>query len=231
MAADPFASSAVADGYVGCIDRIVEHALRHDAGTALPMCPGWSIRDLLGHLCGLAEDWADGNLDAYASGRWTAAQVDRHRTASLEAVCDELRRGARTLVTLPPHAVMGAAPRWAYGDALVHEADVCETLGLEPTVPSDDVNRHLGAGLARWELGRHSVRLEVRSPERSVIVGAAHTDEGVVAASVAASSYELWRFIYGRRSRSEIETFAWKGDVDAVLACGLPYPFRIPDHG
>ena len=35
MADDTFASSAVADGYVSCIYRIVAHSLRHDATTAL----------------------------------------------------------------------------------------------------------------------------------------------------------------------------------------------------
>ena len=228
MADDTFASSAVADGYVSCIDRIVAHALRHDATTALPTCPGWSIRDLLGHLCGLAEDWANGNLDAYASPKWTAAQVERHRPSTLTEVGDELRARARTLVTLPAHPVMGTAPRWAYGDALVHEADVCETLGIESTVPTDDVVRHLGAGLARWELARQSVRLEVQSPERAVTVGADGVDAAHVA-SVSASSYELWRFIYGRRTRAQIAEFEWTGDVDAVLAGGLPYPFRIPE--
>ena len=34
MADDTFASSAVADGYVSCIDRIVAHAVRHDATLA-----------------------------------------------------------------------------------------------------------------------------------------------------------------------------------------------------
>jgi uncharacterized protein (TIGR03083 family) len=191
------------------------------------MCPGWTLRDLLGHLNGLAEDWSVGNLDRYASGRWTAAQVERHRGTALDALCDELQRRARELVELPPHPAMGAAPRWAYGDALVHEADVCEVLGIDTTVPADDVVRHLGAGLARWELAPAGVRLTVQTAERTVTVGASDAS-AVHEVSVAGSAYELWRFIYGRRDRAAIGALAWTGDRDAVLACGLPYPFSIP---
>ncbi len=218
----------VADGYVRCIDRIVGLVREHGAAVALPMCPGWTLRELLGHLNGLAEDWELGHLDRYASASWTAAQVERHRATPLADLCEELPQRARLLVTLPPNSLMGPPPRWAYGDALVHEADVCEALGIAPTVPADDVVRHLGAGLSRWELAGAGVRLTVETPERTVTVGADEVD-AAHAVSVAGSAYELWRFVYGRRNRDAILRMAWTGDAGVVLACGLPYPFRIPD--
>ena len=41
----------------------------HDAqgDEPVPTCPGWTVRDVVAHLAGLADDWLTGNLEVYAS--------------------------------------------------------------------------------------------------------------------------------------------------------------------
>ena len=71
------------EAYLAVKDRIVELASTAEAesggllSAVVPACPEWSVRDLLGHLVGLTEDWVQGNLDGYGSNQWAQAQVDR----------------------------------------------------------------------------------------------------------------------------------------------------------
>ena len=65
------------DAYDGTRVRVDE--LVRDAGvavdTALPACPGWTVRDAVAHMVGLVHDIVDENTQAYASAPWTSAQI------------------------------------------------------------------------------------------------------------------------------------------------------------
>ena len=45
--------------------------------TAVAACPGWSVRDVVAHMTGVAEDWASGRLTGLPTDEQTAAQVAR----------------------------------------------------------------------------------------------------------------------------------------------------------
>ena len=47
---------------------------------------------------------------------------------------------------------------------------------------------------------------------------------------VSAEPYELFRGLFGRRSRRQIETWNWTGDPTEVLEVGLPTPFTWANH-
>ena len=55
-------------------DLVEQHPDRLD--ELVPACPGWTARQLVAHLVGLARDLVDGNVDGWATERWTAAHVE-----------------------------------------------------------------------------------------------------------------------------------------------------------
>jgi uncharacterized protein (TIGR03083 family) len=65
--------------YQQTMDRITElvSAPGASADAAVAACPGWSVRDVLAHLAGVAQDWAAGRRAAPPTDAQTAAQVAR----------------------------------------------------------------------------------------------------------------------------------------------------------
>ncbi|WP_225433646.1 maleylpyruvate isomerase N-terminal domain-containing protein [Mycolicibacterium mucogenicum] len=69
------------------MDRIVELVSAPDVSVDAPVaaCPGWSVRDVLAHMAGVAQDWAAGRRvapqrcpDGGASGPVRRARPGRH---------------------------------------------------------------------------------------------------------------------------------------------------------
>src|SRR5271166_2182999 len=96
----------------------------NDGDVPVPACPGWPVRDVVAHLAGLCEDWVDHHLDGYGSERWTDAQVSRSSGENLEQMLERWRRAAERFAQLEDDPVMGPPARWAFGDAITHEADI-----------------------------------------------------------------------------------------------------------
>jgi uncharacterized protein (TIGR03083 family) len=212
--------------YLATIERISVAAASHDPASALPACPGWSIQHLVAHLTGLAEDWTLSRLDGYAGDAWTAAQIARHGARPTAALLTMLRDTAAAVARLERHPVLGEPARWAFGDALIHEADLAEaTGGAQP--PLDDVHTHLSAGLERWsaQLARAEVRLDVDAVQRRWTVGADADD--AVELSVVADAYEMWRCVYGRRTWPQFCELRWNRNPTELRDLGLPYPFTF----
>ncbi len=216
--------------YLASVDRIASMAT--DANAAMPVrsCPPWTVHDLAAHMTGLAEDWVDDNLEGYASAVWTQAQIDRHRHRSIGELVGRWRERADQLVELPPHPVMGTQARWAFGDTLIHEADLRESCDDAGEPPADLVATHLGLSIERWEPQLRESGLAV-----TVITTDGHcyppsTDADGATVSVRAGTYELWRALTGRRTQDAVLAMDWSGDAEAVVAAGLPYPFTVPEH-
>jgi hypothetical protein len=51
-------------------------------------------------------------------------------------------------------------------------------------------------------------------------------DREAAAESVTTTAHELWRGLFGRRTREQIEAWAWSCDPAPYLDVGLPFPFR-----
>src|SRR3974390_1468232 len=106
------------EAYTSVQRRLAGLVRASDAGTPVPACPGWRVRDTLAHLAGVCEDWVKGRLDGYGSERWTADQVSRfeHHTGEeiVQAWADAMVPFAalrEPVQKLPPAA-------WAFGDAV-----------------------------------------------------------------------------------------------------------------
>lgn len=217
-----------AQAYLECVDRITE--MTTDAVVRVPVhaCPPWTAHDLVAHLTGLAEDWIEENLAGYASAAWTQAQIDRHRHQPIDALVTSWATSAARLVELEPHPLMGTPARWAFGDALIHEADLRESLEDTRRPPIDAVATHLALSIQRWEtqLRDAHLALTITTTDGDCYRSTATADCTPV--RVVATTYEVWRAITGRRSPNAFLAMDWVGDAEAVLASGLPYPFTVP---
>ncbi len=213
----------------------------------VPACPEWTVRDLIAHLAGIAEDSLRGSyfaeaLDAWrdpaiAERRdgWTAGQVAGRADRPIESVLREFDEYSGQLVTVMRRGEGPDGPAWLLsapvGDLAVHLADLREALGLEPDATSPIT--HFGFAAYRdWlhariaESGLPSLRLS--DGRRDWVLGSG--DPGI---ALTAGRNELFRAITGRRSASAIRAYEWSGDPSPYLAIISPYPLpadRLAAH-
>jgi uncharacterized protein (TIGR03083 family) len=218
-----------AAAYIGVRDRIISVVDDANSEVIVPACPRWRVKDVVGHLTGLCEDWVEHRLDDYASDEWTAAQVGRFRACSLDEVIEHWYRASQRFVQLDDDPVMGPPARWAFGDAVTHEADIRGAVGAE-RVPQQTVLNALKASISRWRgvLTRAKApTLLLRAPDaRDWWLGMPDDPQVTIC---AAPAYEFFRGLTGRRSRDQMGQWEWSGDPQPYLAAGLPYPFHLAD--
>lgn len=215
------------DGYRRVVDRVLALAVAADPTTQLPTCPAWTVHDLVAHLTGLAEDWVAGNLDGYGSDEWTAAQVTRGSGATLDELAARWRRAADGLGDVPDHPLLGAPASMAFVDAVTHEADLRDALGIGG-VPLDEVRPAMKGLVARWRqtlgaAGAPPLLVRVEG-DRDWAIGAPPAD-GPPPVTVDVGLYDLFRALTGRRSAAQVAGWRWSADPGPFVAAGLPYPF------
>jgi uncharacterized protein (TIGR03083 family) len=214
------------DAYRGVVQRIDGVVRVGDTDAAVPCCPGWRVRDVVAHLTGLCEDWVNHDLDGYASDSWTAAQVDRFAGYGIDEILARWHQAMDGFADLDDDPVMGPPARWAFGDAVIHEADIRGALGAA-RVPHDVVVVALKGAVARWRhvLGTSEApTLLLRVVDaRDWWLGEA-VDGGTI--EVEASAYEVFRGLAGRRSAEQVRAWTWSGDPEPYVHAGLAYPFQ-----
>ena len=214
------------DAYLEVRDRLIPIVSGSDPEVAVPACPGWRVRDVVAHLTGLCEDWVEGRLEGYASDSWTASQVERYSEWSVAGIITRWRDLSDQFAALGEDPLMGPPSRWAFGDAVIHEADVRGSL-MAGRVPQDAVLLALKGSIGRW---RHTLQpsevpsLHLRTVEdRDWWLGDA---DDPYAAEVEAPLYEVFRALAGRRSEAQVRAWTWSRDPGPYLSVGPPYPFR-----
>jgi 2-polyprenyl-6-methoxyphenol hydroxylase-like FAD-dependent oxidoreductase len=227
------------------VSSLLEEVSHRAADLRVPACPSWTIRDLLAHLVGVAEDVVHGTLlaevaDAWRSAaraeardRWTARHVARYADRDIVQLLHEwigwgqeletaLRRGEGFAEHAPPW--MFTAPA---ADLAVHLHDLRGTL-RRPGDRDAPVTR-LGFAVYRDWLGSRvtqsglpALRLSDGTDDWVLGHGDAH-------ATLTASRFELFRTISGRRSAARIRALGWTGDPEPYLPIISPYP--LPTEG
>ena len=213
--------------YDGVRTRVSELARDHSDLLDAPVaaCPAWTARDIVHHLAGLAEDLVAGRLEGYGSEEWTAGHLARFTGAGLDDVLVRWGEAASKLESVAP--ILGVpAAAMAFGDAVVHEADVRGTVAPGTRAPAAAIARGVKAGISRWrpvldEAAAPTLRVEVIG-RRDYLLG--HDDVAVTV--LRADQYELFRALFGRRSREQVRALEWVGDCTPYLDAGLPHPFR-----
>jgi mycothiol maleylpyruvate isomerase-like protein len=136
--------------YSSLRERLAGVVLADDCNTPVPACPGWQVHDVVAHLLGLCEDWVSQLLDGYASDAWTANHVSRHAHHTCEEILKRWRDAIFAFGDLDD-LFLGLPPaRWAFGDAVVHEADIRGALAVG-RVPIDVVLLALRSTIVRWQ--------------------------------------------------------------------------------
>lgn len=214
--------------YLAVLARVGEMARRAEVSLdeTVPACPDWTARQVVAHLAGLAEDWIAGRLDGYGSDAWASAQADRFEGRSLDEVLAAWSTAARQFGELGLSPLGGTPAMWAFGDAVVHEADLRPVFAPGTRVPDDAVRLGLKAAVALWRAELAAARV----PPLDVVAIDVRTwrvgDPDAEAHSVTTTGYELFRALFGRRTRSQVEAWDWSRDPAVYLDVGLPDPFR-----
>ena len=193
--------------YQQTLDRIIElvSAPGASADAAVAACPGWSVRDVLAHMAGVAQDWAAGRPAAPPTDAQTAAQVARFDGRGVD---DILRAWGEAAAEMPRLAREGIAP--PLGDIVVHEHDIRDALG-RPGVRDSAAVQSVSDQLLRM--------LETPVPVRVIVEDGEYRcgPDGDPAVDLKTTRFESIRWRTGRRSRSQMAAMAWSGDPAPVL--------------
>ena len=202
----------LAAAYAGVRQRVTElvTGLSSDGlARVVPATPAWSVKDLYAHLVGVAEDFVSGNLDQVATEPWTAAQVERRRSKTVEEIAADwadISAAADRLLDELPRGLGEAF----IADAVTHEHDLRGALGRPGGRDSDAVwialDRYVRFfGKKVKDAGLPAVR--VRAGEREWLAGV-----GEPGPELEGDPYEIFRAIAARRRGDEIRSLRWRGD-------------------
>lgn len=219
-----------------------------DAGATgdepVPACPGWTVRDVVAHLVGLAESWLDGNLEVYASPDWTAGQVATWSDRDLDELADAwnalgdrladqlddleaVARLPRVITTINGPAPLSTFATGIVVDALLHQGDVARALDVDDA--ANDFRAGLttvlvrGAGIAWRRAGHEPVAVFSVDDGR---LGQLGVDEPT--RSVTGTTADLFRSFGGRRTLHQIGQLHWEPSAPLDLGDVVVRFFRPP---
>ena len=194
------------------------------AARRVPACPDWTVRDVLGHLTGIAVDATKGELEGVGSPEWTQRQVDERKDLTIGELLAQWEEAGKQIDGALEHFPKAAASLFV-GDTVTHEHDIRHPLAKAGDRAAPAIVLAVD-GYRRW-FGRRikdrampAVRL--RAEGREWVAGA-----GDPAVTVdAPSTFDLLRGLTGRRTRDEIAAFEWSGDpepyLDLFSSYGMP---------
>jgi uncharacterized protein (TIGR03083 family) len=107
------------------------------AELAVPACPGWTVRQTVAHLAGVAQDIVSLNMEAKAADSWTQAQIDRLGGNSIDELLDLWGQAIDPASAMLDLAPQGSACQLVF-DTLTHEHDIRGALG-EPGSRTGDL--------------------------------------------------------------------------------------------
>jgi uncharacterized protein (TIGR03083 family) len=174
--------------------------------TPVPTCPGWSVRDVIAHLAGNAEDMAAEPFTVPPSDEQTAAQVARLRGRSIMQLLDDWDRDA----SLVEGRSSAAELRMPLIDIVSHEHDIRAAVGRPGARDSEGV-RITSQSLLRSLRPAAALRVVVEDAEFR-----AGPEEGPELV-LTTSRFEALRWRMGRRSRAQLAAMQWSGDPTPVL--------------
>lgn len=177
-----------------------------------PCTPGWTVRDVLSHVSGVADDALAGRMEGAPGEAWTASQVERNRHLSVAELLDRWSGQASDFAD----ALQSMSEERPPFDCHTHEHDVRQAIGRPGNRVNDIVEI---AGLGRALVAEDvEVRLTVEFDDgRAVVSG--KPDAGEVGLR-GVSRFELFRSGLGRRSRDQVCSYDWTGagaDIAAVI--------------
>ena len=182
-----------------------------DWATPMPCTPGWTVRDALSHVVGVADDALAGRMDGAPGEAWTAAQIERNRSLTVDELLERWDHQAPAFAAL----LDPMGERRPPFDCHAHEHDVRQALG-RPGDRSSKLIEAAATGLAT--IGDCPVALTVELADGRLVPSGPAGSAAVTIAGL--TGFELFRSRLGRRSRDQVRGWAWSGvdvDIDAVV--------------
>jgi uncharacterized protein (TIGR03083 family) len=213
----------VSDQYRTVRQNIARLLDKHPTAATLdvPQCPGWTVRDLLGHLVEVCRIVVEDDGSPIDGGVGAPDLAVADLLASWEvhgAAVDQLLAAGGT--------------RWAGPlllDGFTHELDLRCVLG-EPFPDGHPAFERAFEFAVRYGLGRSvtarglpAVRVSAGQLER--IAGT-----GEPAISVRGNGFDVYRSVVGRRAPAQIAGLSWSDDPSRWLPAFAWGPFTPPEH-
>jgi uncharacterized protein (TIGR03083 family) len=173
--------------------------------TAVAACPGWSVRDVVAHVVGVAEDWVSGRLTGPPTDDDTAAQIARFGDHDLAGL---LAAWTQAAAALDDMARSGVKP--PLGDITSHEHDIRAAVGRPGARDSEAVWHSSDQLLTNL---RTPVPLLVTVEDGQYLSGPGDGAE----LRLRTTRFEGLRWRTGRRSRAQLAAMNWSGDPAPVL--------------
>ena len=209
----------------------------------VPATPEWTIKDVVAHLTGVAERAVAGDfpaefLGAYGQEKgvrvlndWTYRQVSSRADSDLHDILMEWEKHSSALVSMMRGDTEwpGGAP--AFGDRILitdiaaHLHDIYGALGLRKGRGDAPVKIGAASFLGGMDLRMKAdgaPAIEFRADGKNWTIGG---DEPA-ARVTAATRFELFRALSGRRSPEQIKALDWDGDPGPFIEYFYPYGIR-----
>jgi uncharacterized protein (TIGR03083 family) len=173
-------------------------------GRMVPCTPLWTVRDLLSHTAGVADDVVNARVEGAATDPWTAAQVERFRDEPVTVMLDRWKSQIDTVA----EALQAIGEVRPVFDTVTHEHDLRHALA-RPGDRNGELVTLLGAMLAETVTGDLPVTVELTTGRRFGAAGPTVSE---------LTPFEAFRSRLGRRSRDQIATYAWTGEPLEIAA-------------
>jgi hypothetical protein len=203
---------SISELYLLAVDSFVDLARTLDAAdwaTPIPCTPAWTARDVLSHVSGIPDDALAGRMDGAPGEAWTAAQVERNRSAGIDELLSRWSQQAPAFAEVIGQIGEGRPPI----DCHSHEHDIRHALGRPGARTNSIIEQPTFAMIDA------PVRIVIEFTDGSTVA----TGDAASAATVTLrgiTRFELFRSRLGRRSRQQMRDADWVGiddDVDAAL--------------
>jgi uncharacterized protein (TIGR03083 family) len=116
--------------HVDAVAALARSLSDDELATTVPASPAWTVRDVLGHLAGVADDSLTGRTDGAPGPEWTGRQVAERAALPVSDVVAELESHVDAMAA----AADGAERPAMVWDIATHHADLHEALG-RPRLP------------------------------------------------------------------------------------------------
>lgn len=210
---------------------IVRSLTDEQASETVPLTPGWTIAEVVAHVCGLNADVIDGAREGLGTDERTENQVRTRAGLSIAEVCEEwLGHSAAIQAIIDANGMLGL--RLA-ADLAVHLQDVQHALGL-PIDPDDAASisggRIYAARICDRLLELTGTAVTIELTDGSTFAPTEEQLPDTPSLLLRASPYDVLRSVTGRRSRAEVERLDWSDDPGKILDHLSPYgPLRTTD--
>jgi Mycothiol maleylpyruvate isomerase N-terminal domain len=183
-------------------ERILALVGPDDWNTAVPACPGWSVRDVVAHLTAIADDWVKhGPLSSPPTDADTAAQVARFIGYDVDSIVAVWNSASAQLVTLAETD----AVKPPLADVVVHEHDI---RGATARPGERDSAAVVCASEQLLTSLETPVPLQVTVEDAVYHCGAGNRTE----IQLRTTRFEALRWRTGRRSRAQLAAMDWSAD-------------------